>query len=235
MKSGDITESADSADTPGHGRGSSEPATQTGSNAARRACRSKRAIALFLGITLVIFAADQGLKYFAFQTSVIAGEPVQVNRADPAQTLIPRHQPLPVVDSVLSLRLLVNEGAVFGLGDGWQWLFILVSIVAAGVIIRLFWVSPANAYLTHFALALILAGDLGNLYDRLVFNAVRDMLLLFPGMPLPFGLSWPNGERQVWPWVFNVADAALMAGIFLVLVITWRNEQRRPAGRSARS
>ena len=38
---------------------------------------------------------------------------------------------------------------------------------------------------------MILAGALGNLWDRVMYDAVRDLFLLFPGVNLPFGWSWP--------------------------------------------
>jgi signal peptidase II len=180
------------------------------SKANQRAGRCAISIAIFSVLTLVVFAADQALKHLAFKH--VAGRPIELHPDDPERTIIPHHE-MPVVEGLLSLRLTANTGAVFGLGDGMQWLFITVSIIAAVVIARLFWVSPANAYLTHVALALILAGDLGNLYDRIAFWAVRDMLWLFPGTGL-------------WPWIFNLADAALMLGVGLILVVTWRNETR---------
>jgi signal peptidase II len=198
----------------------------------RRAVYSFKAVALFIAFTLSVFAADQALKYLAFDTTFIASQPIEINTDAPEQTFIPPNAQVTVVDHVLALRLMINEGAVFGLGDGFQWLFIVVSIVAAVVLIRLFWVSPANAYVTHLALALILAGDLGNLYDRLMYNSVRDMLAMLPGVPLPFGIAWPNGMREVWPWIFNIADAALMVGVGLVLVVTWRNERHQSAAES---
>jgi signal peptidase II len=198
--------------------------------AQRRAGRSATALIAFFAITLCVFAADQALKYYAFH--YVPPEPIELNEQKPGHTYFPNHE-VPVVDGLLSLRLTANTGAVFGLGDGMQWLFIAVSIIAAGIILRLFWVSPANAWVSHLALALILAGDLGNLYDRVMFSAVRDMLYLFPGVELPFGLAWPNGAQKVWPWLFNIADAALMVGVGLVLVVIWGNQRPQQTGESA--
>jgi signal peptidase II len=48
---------------------------------------------------------------------------------------------------------------------------------------------------------LILAGTLGNLYDRLVFDGVRDFLHFYL-------IDWP---------VFNIADCCLVCGAFLLL------------------
>jgi signal peptidase II len=74
----------------------------------------------------------------------------------------------------------------------------------------------------HFGLALILAGALGNLYDRIMYGAVRDMLYLFPGVKLPFGITWPGGNPELYPWIFNIADAALCVGVVLIILTMLR-------------
>jgi signal peptidase II len=167
-----------------------------------RAGQKPGAVAVFVVVTLAVLAADQILKYVAFAT--IAG--------DRQITLIPH---------VLSLKLITNTGAVFGLGKGFRWVFIVVSFIAIPIIARIFWRSPARARGLHLALALILAGALGNLYDRILFSAVRDMLWLFP-------------STGMWPWIFNLADAALMAGVAGILLLSLLSELRRPALRSTR-
>ena len=64
----------------------------------------------------------------------------------------------------------------------------------------------------QFSLALILGGALGNLYDRMMFEAVRDLFRMLPTTPL-------------WPWIFNLADAALMIGVGLWLLSSWTSPQ----------
>jgi signal peptidase II len=73
--------------------------------------------------------------------------------------------------------------------------------------------------LQHAALGLVLAGALGNLYDRVVYGAVRDMLHMLPGVRLPMGLRWPNGHDEVWPWIFNIADVSLLLGVGVLLLV----------------
>jgi lipoprotein signal peptidase len=110
----------------------------------------------------------------------------------------------------------VNNGALFGLrlgrffgnpGDiGWRsWdnaLFALVSVLAA-VAIGYWATRPSTATdgVLCAALGLILAGTLGNLYDRLVFGGVRDFLYFY-------WIEWP---------VFNVADCCLVVGAGLLM------------------
>jgi lipoprotein signal peptidase len=100
----------------------------------------------------------------------------------------------------------VNEGALFGLGSNYKGLanllFAIISVSAAVAII--YWSSrPTTARdpVLCVSLGLILAGTLGNLYDRLIFNGVRDFLY-FHWFEFP---------------VFNVADCCLVCGAFLLL------------------
>jgi lipoprotein signal peptidase len=100
----------------------------------------------------------------------------------------------------------VNQGALFGFLRDYKMLangiFAVVSIVAAGAIS--YWSTrPATARdpVLCASLGLILAGTLGNLYDRLVFQGVRDFLY-FHWFEFP---------------VFNVADSCLVCGAFLLV------------------
>ena len=185
--------------------------------------RSVRAVTVFVLVTLVVLGADLALKQLSFR--YVAGEPVR-NVAEAAEDedfwrdRYP-HAPVTVIPGLLNLHLTTNTGAVFGLGKGGQWLFIIVSIAACMLIVRIFWKSAADGWLLHLSLALIMAGALGNLYDRIRFAAVRDMLHLFPGSGL-------------WPWIFNLADAALLTGVVLVIGLTWWRELRERGDGSAR-
>ncbi|HEV3236602.1 MAG TPA: signal peptidase II [Gemmataceae bacterium] len=101
----------------------------------------------------------------------------------------------------------VNHGALFGLGREHRALangiFAGVSILAAVAIG--YWglrrLSSKDGLLS-VALGLILAGTLGNLYDRLVYGGVRDFLHFY-------WFEWP---------VFNVADCCLVCGAGLLLI-----------------
>src|SRR5262249_46780482 len=101
----------------------------------------------------------------------------------------------------------VNHGALFGMaserGHLANAVFAGISLLAAGAIV--FWStrgSLARDGMLCTALGLILGGTLGNLYDRLVFNGVRDFL------------HWYYPE---WP-VFNIADCCLVSGAALLLI-----------------
>jgi signal peptidase II len=202
------------------------------------ALRSRTAVLTFVLLTLVVLAADLAVKYAAFRW--VAGVPAVVDAVDPSRVIeagdplhLPLdHDPVVVMPGVLSLKLTTNTGAVFGIGKGGKWFFVLVSIGAVGMLGWFFARSHPRAWMLHAALALTLAGALGNLYDRVRYNAVRDMLWMLPETTLPFGLRWPGmqggpGSDHVWPWIFNVADAALVVGVITLVTVTWWHELRR--------
>ena len=150
----------------------------------------------------------------SFERYVVAGpDPTHVLSTQPPRRVVP---------GVLDLRLTTNTGAVFGIGSGGRFVFVGVSLLALGVVGWLFWASPPTAWVQHAGLALVLAGALGNLYDRVRFRAVRDLLHLFPGVELPFGLSWPGmgggAGSELWPWIFNLADVWLLMGVGVLLL-----------------
>lgn len=190
----------------------------------RRAGHHPRAWTVILITALVLLAADLASKTLAFQH--VAGEAVPLGRdASGRLPAVPAHEPVPLVPGILSLHLTANEGAVFGLGQGGRWIFICLSVAAIGVIGLVFWRSRPGAVLLHLALGAVLAGALGNLYDRVRFAAVRDMLWLFPGVKLPFGWRWPGGSDDLYPWIFNIADVALLIGVGLLALIMLRGER----------
>lgn len=204
----------------------------------RPAWRSARAVAVAFGLAVFLLAADLVSKELAFQH--VADQPVvlDANAADPDHpvAIIPNHDPTIVIPRVLALQLTLNHGAVFGLGQGWRWVFVLFSLLAMGVLGAIFARSSARSTLLHVALAMVLAGALGNLYDRIVYGAVRDLLLLFPDVSLPFGWSWPDGSTGLYPWIFNLADVCLVIGLVLLMFISFRHDAaERRAEREAKA
>ena len=90
--------------------------------------------------------------------------------------------------------------------------------------------------MAHIAVGLILAGGLGNLFDRIVIGVVRDFLHMLPGWPLPFKWKYPatlGGGTEIFPWVFNVADVMLLTGMALLMLHINRVEHRRKVVESA--
>jgi signal peptidase II len=102
----------------------------------------------------------------------------------------------------------VNQGALFGIGRDHKTManggFAVISLLAAAAIA--YWSTQRSTASDRWlcaALGLILAGTLGNFYDRVAFNGVRDFL------HWNYLFDWP---------VFNVADCCLVCGASLLLI-----------------
>lgn len=184
-------------------------------------------------MTVVGVIADLLSKSLAFQS--LAGAPVVVDRervlAGEISSIVPPHQPTNVIPYVLDLQLVLNPGAVFGVGAGKRMFFVAFTLaaIAFGLWVFAKWTRASSRW-SHVAIGLVLAGGVGNLYDRVTFACVRDFLHPLPGVHLPFGIAWPNGGTEVWPWVSNVADAFLLIGIAILLVTLWRAEPPPKSG-----
>jgi signal peptidase II len=184
--------------------------------------RSPAALACFLLVAAIGLAADLWTKAAAWDLLVDSVEVVQpsgdillfrnnlaAGGGEPVYDLV-------VVHRGLELTAVANQGAAMGLGQGRKTLFILVSIAAVGVLFYFFAHSNGRR-LYQVVLGLLLAGVLGNLYDRLVHGYVRDMIHIFPGVRWTELLSrLPDAE--LFPWVFNLADIFLCVGVPAVLL-----------------
>lgn len=182
-----------------------------------------------------------------------------------------------LIDKVLEFHTTLNPGALFGLGRGQTTLFVIASALALVLVLWMFAQCPARRWFTQIALAAILAGALGNMYDRIFVQLVRYplygadnrvavycvrsesddgrhiFLREFPPTDaslkatLPAALSerieapvgyvrdfikvsqkWFGG-RDLWPWVFNVADMLLVGGVGVLAIRMLRDRHARPA------
>ncbi len=127
---------------------------------------------------------------------------------------------LTVVPGFFDLNYVQNTGVAFGLfaSSGSPFRVVLLSgfAVAAAVIVVIYSVqSPVSQRLLQTALALILGGALGNLYDRLVYGYVVDFLEFYLG-----SYSWPT---------FNIADTAISIGVGVLAIEVIRDEIRSRA------
>ena len=117
---------------------------------------------------------------------------------------------------VLDITLWYNEGAAFSFlsqASGWQrWLFTgLAIVVGGGLLVWLRRLKGRTQWTLCCALALILAGALGNVIDRLRMGHVVDFILV----------HWNN---SIFP-AFNVADSAITVGAAFLLFDAWRESR----------
>ena len=117
------------------------------------------------------------------------------------------------VSGIFDLSYVENPGASFGMLHGARWLLALIS---TGVSLALgWWLGRLQRPVAAAAVAFIIGGALGNLYDRLAYGYVVDFLD-FSGL--------------YFPWVFNVADASINIGIALLLFDAWRTGRAEKKG-----
>lgn len=146
----------------------------------------RAAARLGLVTALLIVAADQASKLWLLYVYELGRRGVV--------TILP----------VLDLMLTWNYGISYGLfqqeGAG-RWVLIGIAVVA--VVLLGLWLRRAETRLTALALGLIIGGAVGNAIDRLAYGAVADFVL-FHVTTESFRFSW---------YVFNLADAAIVAGV----------------------
>jgi len=133
------------------------------------------------------------------------------------QTQIDSHEHR-AIDGYLHFRYHENRGAVFGIGQGARTLFIAVSVMALALLVYLF-VKSGHQRLYQVLLGMLLAGVLGNLYDRAIYGYVRDMIYAFPDRQ--WSELWSAlPDASVFPWIFNIADSLLCTGVGGMFVFT---------------
>lgn len=159
----------------------------------------------WLWLTLLIVVVDQASKvYFESRLSL--------------------YQQIVVIPEYFSWTLAYNTGAAFSfLADsgGWQrWLFALIALaVSVVLVVWLKRLKPTDTWLA-IALALVLGGALGNLYDRVMLGHVVDFVLL----------HWRN---QYYFPAFNVADSAISIGAVMLALDMFKSDKPAPDSKSS--
>jgi len=125
------------------------------------------------------------------------------------------NQSISVIDGFFNITYVRNTGVAFGIfssisSPAKSVLLSIFAAAAAAVVVVYSVKSPVRNRLLQVALAMILGGALGNLYDRLTLGYVIDFIELYAG-----SYSWP---------AFNVADSAVSVGICLLALEIFRDE-----------
>ncbi|HLA65246.1 MAG TPA: signal peptidase II [Candidatus Saccharimonadales bacterium] len=164
------------------------------SEAASRSARVEPAIMALT--TLVVLLADQ-LSKAADAALIRVGERVRI------------------VGDLVQLWHVQNRGAAFSLFQGGTLLFVVVSVLAFGLIGYLYRSFRGGPMWLYAVLGVALGGVLGNLIDRLRLGYVTDFVSVGIG-----DLRWPT---------FNVADASIVLGIGVIVIRLFLTDADRPA------
>ncbi|MFL5799947.1 MAG: signal peptidase II [Actinomycetota bacterium] len=143
---------------------------------------------------------------------------------DRVTKLVAEHQligrPRTLIPGVLQLQYTENSGGAFGVFGGAVWLFLTATLLVCAVIVFASFNLPNRTL--GVALGLVLGGATGNLTDR----AIRGTGF-FGGRVIDFlAFARSPRARPVWP-VFNLADAAIVAGAALILLASVRKTAHR--------
>ncbi len=128
-----------------------------------------------------------------------------ITKAAAVYSLTPAYTPHEIIGETVRFTLAYNPGAAFGLniGAASRWLFTGLTIVALAVLGSLYRATREGDYLRTLALALVSAGALGNLIDR-----IKSPIGVVDFIDIGFG-----AHRF---WTFNVADSAVTVGAILL-------------------
>ena len=147
-----------------------------------------------------------------------------VTKAAAVRLLVPQRMPHDVIGDVVRFTLVYNPGAAFGLGQGFEhsrWLFLVLTVVALAILGWLYRAADGGDRPRVLAIALVCAGAIGNLVDR-----IRHDLGVVDFIDIGIGAArWPT---------FNVADIAVSSGAMLLAWVLW-HEAPQPADAAARS
>ncbi|BES69978.1 signal peptidase II [Marinobacter nanhaiticus D15-8W] len=133
-----------------------------------------------------------------------------------ASSMLSYGEPVPVLP-FFNLTLLHNTGAAFSFlaGEaGWQrWFFIGLAAVVSVVLVRWLVTLKSNERWMACAIALILGGAIGNVYDRVIHGYVVDFIHFY----------W---NQYHFP-AFNLADTAITVGAIMMIVDLFRKPQEQ--------
>ena len=145
---------------------------------------SKKRLFIF-SVVIIILILDQITKYFIKQN-------FQLN------------QSIPIVKNVLHLTYITNTGSAFGLFKGFNFVFVVFSIIVIAAIFYYIKNIKNNEKSLQFCIGLLLGGTIGNLIDRLAYGTVIDFI-----------------DFRIWP-VFNFADSAVTISIIFLIYLLWK-------------
>ena len=138
-----------------------------------------------LWITLAVFILDQFTKWII-------------------KSNFDLYQTKPVIENFFHITYVTNDGMAFGLSmPGGRSILLLLAVLLTILIFWYLWRERYNHIIIRISLALILAGALGNIFDRALYGSVVDFLDFMIG-----DFRW---------YIFNIADSSVTSGMILFM------------------
>lgn len=160
---------------------------------------------VYLLIALVVFLLDQATKWVI-------------------KTRLDLYETIPVLGEFFSITSIRNRGAAFGIMQGQQLFFLVITVLfLIGISWYLHRSVKEGTKWTSVGLAMLLGGAVGNFIDRALYGEVVDFFQFHFRFSL-FGLD----VDYVYP-IFNVADIGIVLGAVIILIHTlvlWRQESK---------
>ncbi len=119
-----------------------------------------------------------------------------------------------IIGSFIQLTKLYNKGGIFGIMQGHQKFFLIISIVVLCLLIALYIFEKNKTWIFSISMGLIFSGALGNIIDRLI------------GRPGVVDFIYIGVGRYRWP-AFNIADSAIVVGAILLLLFFYFQERAK--------
>lgn len=145
-----------------------------------RGRRKKRKIIFSFAVIVFIIFLDQIVKNIV-EENLISSETI------------------PLIKNFLHITYVKNTGILFGLLKGYNFAFIVISLITI-LFIFLFFLFVESKFYTQISLLLISAGAISNLIDRIIRGYIVDFI-----------------DLRVWP-VFNIADICITIGTVIIVL-----------------
>lgn len=139
-------------------------------------------VILFFALILLTVLADQISKYFVYQALYPDGS-------------------FQVIENLFSLIYVENRGIAFGMFQGQQWLFVIVTMFLIVLLLYLYFKKKVSGRLFTASVIFIIGGGVGNMIDRIFRGFVIDFLSI-----------------SFFPPVCNLADYFITIGAFLLIL-----------------
>lgn len=111
---------------------------------------------------------------------------------------------VPVIPNVFHLTYILNYGAAFGILNDQRIFFLLIAVVMVGVFLKFKHKISEGSTSLKIAAGMLMAGTLGNAYNRFAYGAVVDFF-----------------DFRIWP-IFNIADIGICIGVTIIAYYIWK-------------